>query len=239
MKLHLSLLTNSLIVFAVCIALSANAQRTEKILMNDNSIGNNCMMNSQELFVKILKPFNLKQNSNQGIVLKTCSFGVNRIPTIQTATLPEVANSFWGGASNSERKKALSNFLIPAKSNIEAMVKGPCDQTQTNLYRALVYVSHQFSNANSSKSLILFSDLAPSSSAFNSGKYINNPKGLLKDFDKILQILQKDSELPDFTGVDVEMIAPMPNDFSLYLGRFWTKFFKQCGAKSVTVRTAF
>lgn len=241
MKLPILPLKNNLIAFALCITLFANAQRTEKIFMNDLSIGNICSRDSQELFVKTLKSFDLKQNPNQGIILKTCRFGVSRIPTIRKATLPEVVNSFWGGPSNSQRKKALRNFLIPAKSNIEAMVKGPCEETQTNLYRALVYVSQQFSNADCTKSLVLFSDLAPASSAFNAAKYINNPKGLLKDYDSIVKKLQEDEDLPDFTGVDIVMISPaMDSDFGLYLSRFWTRFLTSaCCAKSVNVRTAY
>ena len=174
-----------------------------------------------------------------GAVLRTSTCGVGRIPDVRTATLPKVKTSFLGGSSIADRRRKLTKFLTKAKSNIDSLATGPCNQTQTNLYRTISYISTLYDSMETSKRLIVFSDLAESSTVFNAGNYINNPEALLKHYDRIVATFQKDAPLPDLSGVAVEMISPMDSDFSLYLGRFWTRFFTSCGAKSVEVRTAF
>ncbi|AXG72978.1 hypothetical protein DVK85_01505 [Flavobacterium arcticum] len=233
------------ILLAIGLLLASNAVNAQNLdetfLINDTSLSNNCQLDAKTLFVKLIRGFNLQQDTKKGVVLRTSTCGEGRIANVKTASLPKAQSSFLGGGSISERKKALGWFLAKAKANIDALAAQPCDERETNLYRTIVYLSKLYSSTASKKRLLLFSDMAESSSVFNTATpaYINNPKALLKEYDRIIASFKKDSPYPNLKGVDIVIINPMNNDFLLYQYRFWEKFFlTECGASSVQIRTA-
>lgn len=236
---HLKRITKMVVCFLMTGTLSAQTLH-ETTIINDKSMGNPCQFDSKPLLVDLIKKSNLKNDQNVGVVLRTSTCGIGRIPNVKTTVLPAVKSSFFGSSGSvTDRRKKLGRFLTEAKVNLDSLSSGPCDQTQTNLYRTVSYISHLYDSTATSKTLILITDLAENSSVFQSSIYINKPGALLKDYDRIVATFQKDAPLPDLSGVTVEIISPMDSDFSLYLGRFWTRLFISCGAKSVQVRTAF
>jgi len=213
-----------------------NAQIVEYAIMRDvsNSSIDAQPLNSDIIFRKVVGELGL-QDAKKGVNLHILLCGASRLPEVRLATLP--LQEGWL-SSSSERTKHLRQFLTKAKADIKFLAEHPADQPQTNLYRALVHLSKQFSKESTEKKIIVISDGAEVSSVINANQYYQQPSDLITDFDKIIEQFQKDSPLPDLTGVEVVLVTPGSTDFHLWLSRFWVKFVQMQGG-SATVRATF
>ena len=229
----------SILILTLFINISvANAQISEQFfIINDTSMSNDCKLNAKVLFPKLIAGFELQKYPNKGVSIRTSICGEGRVPEVGIADLPKAETSFFGGSPN-KRKQEMYRFLAKAKKNIDELSEHDCNETQTNLYRTITYLS-KFYKKSSQKTLLILSDMAEYSSVFSAERYQNSPSRLLSDYDKILKLFQKDSALPDLADVKVIIVNPMNSDWLLYLSRFWEKFFRTCGAESVEVRTVF
>ncbi len=219
-------------------SLEVESQTIEMGILRDVSEISNgqCILDETEMFRTILTQLEL-QNSSKGVNLRTAVFGVNRIPEVELAQLPE-QNRFFG--STSQRNKDMNTFLIKAKRDVGLMVEEPCGQNQTNLYRALVHMTKQFDSQADQTFLVVISDFILVSSAFNFNTYIDNPSKMVgEDYESIVQTLKRDGELPDMSGTKVVLVTPQTNDLEMWAARFWEKYFSIEKGAAVKIRASF
>jgi hypothetical protein len=135
------------LLLAVFLGTAINAQNlAETAVVNDKSLNNPCELDTKKLLTRLIIDFDLKNDRNKGIELRCYVTGEGRVPEENIASLPKAKTSFFGGTPISERKKELAKFLVKAKSDLAILATGPCDRTQTNLYRTIVYLSKKYGN---------------------------------------------------------------------------------------------
>lgn len=229
----------------VCLILSAimlltacktKAQLIEYAIIRDvsESTVEGQTLKADELLKKIVPDLELS-TTKKAVNFRTALCGRSTIPEVKLASLPG-QNSVFGPSS--VRTRHLRQFLAKAKTDIDYLVGHPCDQQQTNLYRAIGHVAGQFDENASSKTLIVFSDLAEVSSVFNAKKYAGNPSGLMSEYNEIIKEMEQDSVLPDLSGFTILLVTPGTTDLHLWLARFWNKLLSTKGAL-VQVKAVF
>lgn len=225
----------SLLIALVSWSVSAQSI-TESALIWDasESATNARSLDAEMTFRKVIVDLKLKEDTKKGINYRTAVCGEHEIPTVRSASLPQVTSMF---PSISERNRAVGKFLKKVKADIDFLSGVPCTQLQTNLHRTIVQVTKQFDPEAEEKKLIVVSDMVEVSSIFNMYRYKNNPSGLISDFDAISQVFDRDSSL-DLSGVDVVLVSPGDKDLYLWAARFWERLMKSKGAKTVTIRAA-
>ena len=197
---------------------------------------NTCNFDVEPLFIKVVSALDLKQ-ADKAVVFRTGFCGAGRIPEMKTARLNASQSIF--GRSVSQRRQALSTFLVQVKTNLKSLGERKCDENETNIYRLLTHLSKEFDPKATSNTLVIFSDMAESSTIFEASNYRNNPSALMRNYKRIVEKFERDAPLPNLKGLDVIIINPLDSDYLLYLGRFWEKLLLSCGAASVKFKTDF
>ena len=181
--------------------------------------------NADQIFKELLIDLDLK-NSKKGVELLTALCGQRKIPEVRHAKLPEQKSRL---SATSQRTEDLRQFLTKAKSDIDYLGSHLNDQSQTNLYLTLVKVVDEFDTQTTSKKICIISDLTEVSSALNATKYINNPEGIMEDYNSILRDLNNKAPLPNLIGFTIVLVTPGKTSLEFYMANFWKKMVSDLG----------